>query len=188
VDAPVSNRIDDLAFAAAQTPVEGPGLRVTLRDAAPADDNDGIGGDPRGAGAADEGRVLDRDLQSVVNSLWAAGAEAVAINGERLSALSAIRGAGDAVLVDFKPLIPPYQVTAIGDGARMQAGFAANGGGEYVQQLRDILGIDVSMAAVDELELPAVGQPSMIWADPLAPTGSPDGPPSSNPSASEEHP
>jgi uncharacterized protein YlxW (UPF0749 family) len=163
IAAPVSDQLDELTVAAAQSPVEGPGLRLTLRDA------DGVGGDavgadPRDDGNADDGRVLDRDLQIVVNALWAAGAEAIAINGERLSSLSAIRGAGEAVLVDFKPLVPPYEITAIGDGARMQAGFAANGGGEYAQQLRDGLGIGVSLAAVDSLELPAVGQPSLRWA------------------------
>lgn len=173
VDAPVSDRIDDLALDAGQTSVEGPGLRVTLHDAPPPADKDGIGNDPRDAGSQDDGRVLDRDLQIVVNALWAAGAEAIAVNGERLSALSAIRGAGDAVLVDFKPLIPPYEVTAIGNAARMQSGFAANGGGDYVQQLRDIIGINVSMAADDTLKLPAVGQASMMYAKRLYPAGSP---------------
>ena len=44
----------------------------------------------------------------VVNEVWASGAEAVAVNGQRLTALSAIRAAGDAILVDFRPLTPPY--------------------------------------------------------------------------------
>ena len=65
--------------------------------------------------------MLDRDLQTVVNGLWAAGAEAVAVNGQRLTALSAIRSAGDAILVDYRPLTRPYVVTAIGDPATLQA-------------------------------------------------------------------
>ena len=48
--------------------------------------------------------MLDRDLQVIVNGLWAAGAEAIAVNGQRLTACSAIRSAGEAILVDFRPL------------------------------------------------------------------------------------
>lgn len=161
IAAPVSDQLDELTAAAAQTAVQGPGLRLTLRDGS---GGGGVGGDPRDDGAAGEWRVLDRDLQIVVNALWAAGAEAIAINGQRLSALSAIRGAGEAVLVDFQPLVPPYQVTAIGNPARLQSGFASYGGADYLQALREQAGIGSSMAAVDQVSLPAVGQPSLRWA------------------------
>ena len=66
-----------------------------------------MGSDPRDDRASDTGRVLDRDLQVMVNALWAAGAEAIAINGQRLTARSAIRYAGEAILLDFRPLVPP---------------------------------------------------------------------------------
>ncbi|CAM5647734.1 membrane protein [Streptomyces purpurascens] len=55
-------------------------------------------------------------MQRVVNGLWESGAEAVSINGQRLTALSAMRAAGDAILVDNKPLVPPYTVLAVGAG------------------------------------------------------------------------
>ena len=85
--------------------VQGPGLVVHLEDS---DDADTEGGtDPRAGESSTEGRVTDRDLQTVVNEVWAAGAEAVAINGQRLTSLSAIRSAGQAILVDFRPLSPP---------------------------------------------------------------------------------
>jgi uncharacterized protein YlxW (UPF0749 family) len=70
-----------------------------------------------------EGRVRDADLQDVVNGLWAAGAEAVAVDGQRLTALSAIRSAGESVLVDLRPLSPPYTVEAVGDPAALEVGF-----------------------------------------------------------------
>ena len=70
----------------------------------------------RPAQHGDVSRVLDVDLQSVVNALWAAGAEAIAINGQRLTATSTIRAAGDAVLVDYRPVTSPYEVAAIGPG------------------------------------------------------------------------
>ena len=67
-----------------------------------------------GSGKPDLGRVLDRDLQWLANALWALGAEAVAINGQRLTATSTIRTAGEAILVDFRPVTSPYEVAAIG--------------------------------------------------------------------------
>ena len=71
-------------------PVTGPGMVVRLDDA-PTGDGDGADVDPRTDDDAD-GRVTDRDLQTVVNEVWAAGAEAVAVNGQRLTALSAPSG------------------------------------------------------------------------------------------------
>ena len=64
----------------------------------------------------------------MVNGLWAAGAEAVAVNGQRLTALSAIRSAGDAILVDYRPLTRPYVVVAIGDPRTLQSRFVAGAG------------------------------------------------------------
>src|SRR5699024_11863661 len=58
-------------------------------------------------------RVTDGDLQIAVNGLWAAGAEAVAVNGQRVGPTTAIRTAGSAVLVDFRPLSPPYRITVV---------------------------------------------------------------------------
>jgi uncharacterized protein YlxW (UPF0749 family) len=177
VDAPTTGRLDDLVREAAQTPVAGPGLRLTLTDAP--SDPDGVADGEDDPAMEGDGRVLDRDLQKVVNAFWAAGAEAIAVNGERLSSLSAIRGAGEAVLVDFKPLIPPYRVEAIGDPATMQAEFAANGGGSWVQLLRDNVGIDVSLAAADRLELAPAGPSTLRWAQPVTPDPAPAGSPGS---------
>ena len=59
-------------------------------------------------------QIHDTDLQLVVNALWAAGAEAVAINDSRLVATTPIRAAGDTIVVNFRPLSPPYEVSAIG--------------------------------------------------------------------------
>ncbi len=94
-------RSDRLAAQAGLVAVSGPGLTVTIDDAA-------------GASAGSLNRVLDRDLQLIVNALWKSGATAVAINGQRLTDLTAIRSAGDAILVDYRPLSPPYRVDAVG--------------------------------------------------------------------------
>ena len=68
-------------------------------------------------GGAGPSRVIYSDLQKVANDLWAAGAEAIAINGQRLTATSTIRSAGAAILVDFRPVTSPYEVSAIGPGS-----------------------------------------------------------------------
>ena len=48
--------------------------------------------------------MIARDLQIVVNGLWASGAEAVSVNGQRLTSKAAIRFAGQAILVNYRPL------------------------------------------------------------------------------------
>jgi uncharacterized protein YlxW (UPF0749 family) len=79
----------------------GPGVSVTLDDAPDAD-------------AGSLNRVLDRDVQDVVNALWQAGATGIAINGQRLTGTTAIRSAGEAILVNYRPLTRPYRVDAVG--------------------------------------------------------------------------
>jgi uncharacterized protein YlxW (UPF0749 family) len=132
--------------------VTGPGLVVHLEDA---DDADTEGGaDPRVGEASSEGRVTDRDLQTVVNEVWAAGAEGVAINGQRLTSLSAIRSAGEAILVDFRPLSPPYDLVAVGDSDAMQRRIVDGFGGSYLQVLRNY-GINYTVKTRGSVRLPA---------------------------------
>ena len=61
----------------------------------------------------------------------------MSINGQRLTSRSSIRFAGDAILVDFRPLSPPYVITAIGDGRELQTGFASSASGAYLKSLGD---------------------------------------------------
>ena len=127
-------RLTALEVVTGASPVSGPALVVHLTDA-PASNASGADTDPR-TGNATDGRVTDRDLQTVVNEVWASGAEAVAVNGQRLTALSAIRSAGDAILVDFRPLSPPYDIVGVGDASAMRTSFAEGFGGSYLQALR----------------------------------------------------
>ncbi|WP_345714225.1 DUF881 domain-containing protein, partial [Kineococcus glutinatus] len=116
--------------------------------------------------AAVAGRVVDRDLQTLVNGLWAAGAEAVSIGGQRLTALSAIRSAGAAILVGYRPLSPPYEVLVVGDPAQLQTRLAASPAGSYLQALSDNYGIGVSVRAREELVLPAADSVDLRVAAP----------------------
>ncbi|MEU5252526.1 DUF881 domain-containing protein [Streptomyces longwoodensis] len=139
--------------------VHGPGVKLVVNDAKEA--SSGGNGDPREtADFSDTGRVRDRDMQRVVNGLWESGAEAVAINGQRLTSLSAIRAAGDAILVDNKPLVPPYTVLAVGDGKNLSTRFQDSADGLYLDALRENFGIRTAISLEDDVRLPAA--PSVI--------------------------
>lgn len=149
--AALSDRLTRLEAASGAAAVAGPGMVVRLDDAGAA--GAGADVDPR-TGQSTEGRVTDRDLQTVVNEVWAAGAEGVAVNGQRLTALSAIRSAGDAVLVDFRPLTPPYVIRAVGDPDTLRPSFVAGFGGSYLQVLKSY-GITTAVQDDGHLALPA---------------------------------
>ncbi|WP_306941056.1 DUF881 domain-containing protein [Streptomyces phaeochromogenes] len=139
--------------------VHGPGVKLVVDDGKEADEA-GDGDARETSGFSDTGRVRDRDMQRVVNGLWESGAEAISINGQRLTALSAIRAAGDAILVDNKPLVPPYTVLAVGDGKRLSTEFQNSGDGQYLDALRKNFGIRTSISVEDDVRLPAA--PSVI--------------------------
>ena len=165
--AELATRMERLSVASGELPVHGPGVELTFYDAE-SEGGDSVGGlrdDP----ASIEGKVVDRDLQVVVNGMWVAGAEAVSVNAQRLTALSAIRGAGQAILVDYRPLVPPYVIRAIGDPAQLQAGFAADLAGSYIQTLRNNYGITSTMDVKDTLTVPGAGEFSLHWAQPEHP-------------------
>ncbi|MEU2592770.1 DUF881 domain-containing protein [Streptomyces albidoflavus] len=151
------------------TAVHGPGLKLVVDDAKGSDT--GGGGPRESAGFSDTGRLRDRDMQRIVNGLWQSGAEAVSINGQRLTALSAIRAAGDAILVDNKPLGPPYTVLAVGDGQRLADRFQGSSDGQYLAALRENFGIRTKITAEDEVRLPAAPSVSVRIAEPTAGKG-----------------
>ncbi|MER5780415.1 DUF881 domain-containing protein [Streptomyces mobaraensis] len=140
-----------VSLLAGATPVHGPGVKVVVDDAKQA--KSGGGGPRESSGFSDTGRVRDRDMQRVVNGLWQAGAEAVSINDQRLTSLSAIRAAGDAILVDNKPLAPPYTVLAIGDGRRMSTSFQDSVDGQYLHVLQQNYGVRADISVEDDIRL-----------------------------------
>jgi uncharacterized protein YlxW (UPF0749 family) len=123
--------------------VSGPGVQVVVDDAAATTSSGG------------RTQVLDVDLQALVNGLWVAGAEAVAINGHRLTGLSAIRGAGQAITVHNASLTPPYIVDAIGSPDALAARFLDTAGGQTWIDLKANLGLRYALTTKDSLTLPA---------------------------------
>lgn len=155
----LQQKLDDLELQTGAISVTGPGIKAVIDDAKNADDK--------------EGRLLDVDLQQLVNGLWTSGAEAISVNGQRLTALSAIRAAGDAILVDNRPLVPPYTVLAIGDGEKLSTAFQDSADGQYLHVLEQNYGIRASVTVQKDVRLAAA--PSLIvrYARPVAGSSAP---------------
>ena len=83
--------------------------------------------------------ILDRDLQLTVNSLWASGAEAVAVGGIRIGPNVTIRQAGGAILVDNHPISSPYTILAVGPPHTMQESFDHSPGLHAAAATRNVL-------------------------------------------------
>ena len=149
-----ARELSRLELAAGATPVTGPGLRVVVDDGT------------RGGDQAQDGseRVLDTDLQRLVNGLWAAGAEAVAINGQRVTGTTAIRSAGSAITVGFRPLGRPYTVEAVGDPDEIEARFVDGPGGRWFRTLQDNYGIVFRVSSERSLRIPAAGGMDVRYA------------------------
>lgn len=146
--------VQRLALVAGAVPVQGPAFVVTVDDA-PSQGADGSNSQPRGDSAPKDGKVIARDLQIVTNSLWEAGAEAVAVNGQRLTSTASIRFAGEAILVDYRPLTRPYVLTAIGDPGKLPAKFANGSGGTYLSTLKNMFGVRADTAVRARVTIPA---------------------------------
>ena len=125
------------------TPVTGGGAVVTLTDAKNPTTDD-----------ADVSRVLDSDVQEAVNGLWEAGAEAIAVNSQRLTSRSAIRSAAGAILVNYRPLQPPYVVDAIGPPDLAQT-FKQTASAQALSSVARRFGIGFDTGSADDLRLPA---------------------------------
>ncbi|WP_115727921.1 DUF881 domain-containing protein [Actinomyces culturomici] len=136
----------NLALANSLTPVDGPGLVVTLKDSESATT---LAKGTRGA-------VRDLDLNVVVNALWSAGAEAIAINGIRIGPGTFIRTAGSVILVNITPVQSPYEVSAIGDANALSVALVRGSTGDFLSSAESVNGITVKTAADSTLELPGL--------------------------------
>lgn len=120
--------------------VRGDGVRVTVDNPAFAD--------------ADT-EVRDSDLALLANALWGAGAEAIAINGQRLTAAGGIRTSGVAIEVNGIGIAPPYTIIALGDQRTLSANFVDSGAGLSFIAITDQFGYSYEMENEDDLRLPA---------------------------------
>ena len=107
------------AFTAGSTrPVSGPGVQITLSDAP-------TGQVPAGA-TPDDLVIHQQDIEDTMNALWAGGAEAMTVQGVRITNRTVIRCIGNVILVDGTSYSPPYVIQAIGDPDTLRATVTAN--------------------------------------------------------------
>lgn len=137
----------------ATTPVVGPGITVTLTDR---------GGPGKGSGA-----VRDQDLAMVVNALWAAGADAVSINGQRVGPDTFVRTAGSVILVNVTPVSSPYEVSAIGDANALSVALVRGATGDYLSAAQSVTGMTVSSKVSDHLQMEALTLTDSRYATPV---------------------
>ena len=124
----------------------GPGIVIQLSDSTAAQPQDGN---------ARDYLVSGRDVLTVVEELWLAGAEAIAVNGERVTVATAIVDIGGSVLVNSAYVTAPYQVSAIGSGDMFEKLAQSTGFVDFVRGRAETFGIGVSYATPDAVDLPA---------------------------------
>ncbi len=153
-------KVAPLQAPAGLTAVHGPGLEVVLDDAATTDSV------PSGASVDPNQLVVHQsDLQAVVNALWAGGAEAMSIAGQRVIATSAVRCVGNTLLLNGEVFSPPYRVTAIGPAAAMQDKLASSPGVKLFREAAGYYGLGYTVATQDRVDIAAYTGPlTLIYA------------------------
>lgn len=149
------------------SPATGRAVTVVLDDA------------PRGAAAgpfppgvptptADDLVVHQQDVQGVVNALWAGGASAMTIMGQRVIALTAVRCVGNTLLLGGSVYSPPFTVTAIGDQTRLRTALGSSKDVTIYQQYVAAYGLGYDVTDVATARLPAyTGSVNVPLARPL---------------------
>ena len=138
----LSARLARLGAVTGTEAVTGPGVKVVVDDAP-------------GAVSVQQ-RVLDEDLRKLVNALWLSGAEAVSLNGHRITSVSAIGFAGSAITVNKVSLARPYTVLAVGNPDTMPARFVDTEHGSDWLDLHAVYGLEFNMTSEESMRLPAL--------------------------------
>lgn len=128
-----------LQLLAGTTEIDGPGVIVTLVESPEV--------------SAGQTRVSDEDLWRVLNELLAAGAEAISINGRRITSVTAIRNVGQRIMIHQSMISTPVEVQAVGDAKVMEAALLMRGG---IVEILNRWGIKVTVRRSETLHLPAL--------------------------------
>lgn len=139
-------QLDEIAPNVGLTAVRGPGLVATLTDA-PADSSS--------AEDLNDLVIHEQDLQAVINALWAGGAEAMSVNGERVLATTAIRCVGNTLLLHGSVYSPPYQIRVVGDRESMAAALDRDQAVAQFRRAVEEFGLGFEVAAADQVRVPA---------------------------------
>ncbi len=147
-------RLDRIAQEAGFGPVRGPGVKVTVDNPPDVDPSQ---------------MARDSDLALLANALWASGAQAVSVNGQRLTGSGAFRNVGFQVLLNSQPINAPYVFQVIGNPGTLPANLLSTSAGARWYALKDSLGFRFDVTNGGTMTLPAAPTPSLRSAH-LAPT------------------
>ena len=162
-----TRRLHGAELAAGDVAVQGEGLRVVVGNPSIAASATATG--RRGSVGISAVSVLtDTDVRSIVNELWADGAEAIAVDNVRLTPISAIRFAGQAVLVDFQPVAAPYTIAAIGPADALDTDFTSSSVADRFRTLASADGFRFTITQESHVSLPASAGAGPRYARPPA--------------------
>jgi uncharacterized protein YlxW (UPF0749 family) len=143
----INTKLEQQKMMAGLLAVEGPGVQVILDDSslrlasAPADSSDYL--------------IHEYDLRDVINLLWQAGSEAIAVNDERIVATTSIYCVGSTIMVNDTRLSPPYLIQAVGNSTAQEDVFRNPAYLKEIKQRAELYGVQFEVSKKDMLTLPA---------------------------------
>jgi uncharacterized protein YlxW (UPF0749 family) len=154
----LNDDLQDARIAAGLIPLTGTGIVLQVEDSA----------EPPAPGSNEADYLVGaRDLRALVEELWAAGAEAIAVNGERITPTTAIIDVGPSILVNAAYLAGPYQITALGPDELYPRLSASPGFVDLLRTRAQGYGIRVSIAEPEAVDMPAfAGTVTLRYARP----------------------
>ena len=161
----LNRELREARVAAGLLPLRGTGIVIQLNDSAlpaPADGNEA------------DYFVTAADVQRIVEELWLSGAEAIAINGERVTTSTAFVEIGTSILVNSAYLSPPYQVSALGPAELYDRLSRSEGYTDFIVTRVEEFGIQVAFAEPGEVDIPAFA--GTVTLRNARPTGAPPEP------------
>ena len=138
----LKDQVADLRAHAGLTPLHGPGVEVDIANGVPGTDPDYL--------------VNFKDVQDLVNLLFARGAEGISVGGRRVTPLSAFSGSGSQVIIDQgPPITSPIKLVAVGDRLRMEAALADPSALPDIRAREVQFQLEISFSGGPDLALPA---------------------------------
>ena len=143
----------ELEVAAGLVPIEGPAVTVSIDDAPRREGRPALSDDP------DDLVVHEQDVQAVVNALWAGGAEAMTLMGQRIVSTSAVRCVGNTVILHGQVYGPPFVVTAVGEPDALRDALDSDPGVAFFRTFVDRFGLGYDVRTARSVTLPAYDGP-----------------------------
>ncbi|MDZ5619324.1 DUF881 domain-containing protein [Nocardioides bizhenqiangii] len=159
-------RGEELLDPAGLEPRSGPGVTITLSDSPDENLDEAVAHDIKVAQLV----VHQQDVQAVVNALWAGGASAVTIAGQRVISTTGIKCEGPVVQLQGVPYPQPYVIQAVGDPAALTAAIDADPlvTGYRTDAANPYIEIGWDMETEDHVEAPAYdGLLDLSYAEPI---------------------